>query len=159
MTISLRVASEHDAEAACQVLRRSISELCVSDHHNDEKILAAWLKNKTPEHVRDRIKAGENFTVVALRDGCVCGIAMITNQGEIQLCYASPEVRFLGAGKLMLQALEQQALRWGLNKVFLTSTLTAQAFYERNGFTLSGVPTTHRSGLKSVFPMAKQIGL
>ena len=52
---------------------------------------------------------------------------MITRQGEIQLCYASPEVRYRGAGKLMLNALEQQAVGWGLKKVFLTSTLTAQS--------------------------------
>src|SRR5437660_2817731 len=133
MTIEVRGAVGQDDDAACQVLRRSIAELCVADHNNDESILSAWLKNKTVENVRASI-ASEHFAVVAVDDSAVCGFAMITRQGEIQLCYGGPEVRYLGAGKLMLHALEQQALRWGLNKVFLTSTLTANSFYERHGF-------------------------
>ena len=48
MTITVRVATEPDVDAACQVLRRSITELCISDHKNDEQILAGWLKNKEP---------------------------------------------------------------------------------------------------------------
>ena len=39
MSIEVRGAVEQDADAACQVLRRSIAELCVADHHNDESIL------------------------------------------------------------------------------------------------------------------------
>ena len=34
--------------SACDVLRRSIVELCVADHRNDPKILAQWLANKRP---------------------------------------------------------------------------------------------------------------
>jgi len=30
-------------------MRRSIAELCVADHRNDEAILSRWLGNKTPE--------------------------------------------------------------------------------------------------------------
>jgi hypothetical protein len=34
-----RVASPADAPAACAVMRRSIMELCIADHHNDPEIL------------------------------------------------------------------------------------------------------------------------
>ena len=159
MTIESRAAEEQDAEAACQVLRRSISELCIADHHNDEKVLSAWLRNKTPANVRTWIISDKYFSLVALRDSCICGFAMISREGEIQLLYGSPEVHHLGAGKLMLRALEQQALRWNLNKVFLTSTLTAKAFYERNGFKPHEPSIPPTSALKNVFPMAKVVGL
>lgn len=47
----IRDALAHDAQAACAVLRDSISQLCVADHHDDPEILSRWLANKTPENV------------------------------------------------------------------------------------------------------------
>ena len=158
MAITVRPATEDDASDACEVLRRSIRELCIVDHRNDAEILAAWLKNKTPENVRAWIASAANFCVVAIRGTEVCGVALLHRDGEVRLCYLVPEVRFLGVGKLMLQALEQQARRWGLNKVFLTSTLTAKPFYERNSyFSNGGSILVH--GVQNAFPMAKAIAL
>jgi hypothetical protein len=47
----IRDAVPEDAAAACEVMRRSISELCSADHHDDPVILGRWLANKTPEIV------------------------------------------------------------------------------------------------------------
>ena len=49
--VTIRDAVPDDAVAACQVLKESISRLCVADHGNDPAILNAWLANKTPETV------------------------------------------------------------------------------------------------------------
>jgi hypothetical protein len=46
--VKIRDATPADAAAACEVLRASITELCVADHRNDPAILAAWLANKMP---------------------------------------------------------------------------------------------------------------
>ena len=159
MPVTVRAATENDADAACQVLRRSIAELCGADHQDDKEILAAWLKNKTPEHVRSWLGSANLCMIVAVREGSVCGVAMISREGEIQLCYASPEVRFLGVGKLMLHTLQAQALEWGLSEVFLTSTVTGKSFYERNGFASDGVCIrSESSAVRNVYPMVKRIG-
>jgi hypothetical protein len=42
----IRDAVPEDASAACEVLRRSISELCGAVHRNDPEILTQWLKNQ-----------------------------------------------------------------------------------------------------------------
>ena len=159
MPVTVRAATDNDAEAACQVLRRSITELCGADHQGDEEVIAAWLKNKTPEHVRTWVGSSELSMIVAVREESVCGVAMISRQGEIQLCYASPEVRFLGVGKLMLRTLQAQALEWGLNEVFLTSTFTGKPFYERNGFAADGARIRSKSSaVRNVYPMVKRFG-
>lgn len=156
MSITVRPASEADAHAACNVLRRSIRELCVADHGNDEQVLARWLANKTPENVREWIGAPSSYSVVAVDGSIVAGFGLIGRDGEIQMCYLIPEVQHRGAGKLMLRALEEQAARWGLTRVFLTSSVTARQFYERNGFLQSGEPKSVY-GLRGVCPMAKKI--
>ena len=49
--MDIREANAEDTEEACQVLRRSIIELCAADHRNDPTLLTAWLSNKTPANV------------------------------------------------------------------------------------------------------------
>ena len=49
--MQIREAVAGDSEQACNVMRRSITELCAADHGNDSAILARWLANKTPENV------------------------------------------------------------------------------------------------------------
>ena len=152
----VRPASEADAVAACEALRRSIRELCVADHGHDERVLAAWLANKTPQNVRAWITSPSSFSVVAVENSELRGFGLIQGDGEIQMCYLVPEVQHRGAGKLMLCALEAQAARWGLRGVFLTSSVTAKRFYERNGYVQSGEPKSVY-GIRGVSPMAKTI--
>ena len=97
-----------------------------------------------------------SFSVVAVDGSSVRGFALIQRDGEIQVCYLVAEVQYRGAGKLMLRALEEQAARWGLERVFLTSSVTAKRFYERNGYLQNGEPKSVY-GLRSVYPMSKSI--
>jgi len=158
MTVLVRRASEADVTGACDVLRRSIRELCVDDHHDDEQTLSIWLKNKTIENVSAWVCSETNFAVVAVESTQVCGFGLIDRNGEIQLCYVAPELVGRGSGKSMLCLLEQQANSWGLNTVFLMSTLTAKPFYEHHGYFVSGLPiSTH--GVNCAFPMSKTIAL
>jgi GNAT superfamily N-acetyltransferase len=158
MSITVRTALEEDAVAASEVLRRSIRELCVADHGHDEQVLSAWLANKTPENVRVWIGSPSRFCVVAVDGSTVWGFSMVQRDGEIQLCYLVPEVQYRGAGKLMLRALEGQAARWGLGHVFLTSTVTAKRFYERNGYVPMREPKSVY-GVQRAYPMSKGIAL
>jgi hypothetical protein len=41
--MEIRDAVVEDALAGCDVLRRSIVELCIVDHRNDPAILGRWL--------------------------------------------------------------------------------------------------------------------
>src|SRR5438876_11192917 len=98
MSITVRPASETDAVAACDVLQRSIRELCVADHAHDKHILTAWLANKTPE-MSGRGSPASSFSVVAVEGSEIRGFGLIQHDGEIQMCYLVPEVQYRGAGK------------------------------------------------------------
>jgi hypothetical protein len=76
MSITVRPAAEADAVVACDVLRRSIRELCVADHGHDEQVLSAWLANKTPENVRAWITSASSFAVVAVDGSEVRGFGL-----------------------------------------------------------------------------------
>lgn len=96
----VRNAIASDAIAACTVLRRSITECRGEDHDNDPHLLSAWLHNKTPESVAASFAARKNFSIVADPREQIAGAALLTEKGQLALCYALPEVRFTGVGKL-----------------------------------------------------------
>jgi GNAT superfamily N-acetyltransferase len=149
MNTEIRTARAKDAVAACNVLRRSISECCTEDHRNDEAILGAWLGNKTPETVESWFMSPSGYSLVAITDNQLVGVAMLTRAGKIVLCYVAPEQRFTGIGKALLEALEAQAKQWGLATLQVVSTVTAKSFYLRNGY-LSGGTTKCVFGIEAI---------
>jgi N-acetylglutamate synthase-like GNAT family acetyltransferase len=156
MVVTVRQAVESDAESACDVVRRSIRELCIADHRNDQDTLEAWLENKTVAMFERLINAESKSCVVALRNRQVCGFGHMNHSGEVGLLYVAPEARFLGASTLMLAWLEEQAARLGLNAVFLNSSLTAKRFYEARGYEQTAEPSPG-FGITWGWPMVKQL--
>lgn len=153
MTVLVRPATTQDAEAACKVLRKSIADCCFEDHHGDPQILAAWLNNKSPENVAGWFQDPANFAVVADSGDKVIGVALLTADGEVALCYLLPEMRFKGVGKLLLLAIEAEATYRKISALRLDSTATGRSFYLRNGFQASGLPIDGW-GIKG-YPMLK----
>lgn len=156
-SLDIRLATPADAAAACLVVRRSISELCVADHANDTAALGAWLANKTVDMFERLITDARRFSVVVVRDSVVCGFGAMTTAGEIELLYVSPEVRFAGASTSILKALEANAQARGLATITLNSSQTARRFYASRGYVAAGEPVVG-IGVTLAWPMAKRLG-
>lgn len=137
-SLEIRIAASTDAFAACNVLRRSITECCVPDHNNDPQILDAWLGNKTPQMVANWFSSPTNFSLVALLDGELVGVALLTGAGKLALCYLLPEARAKGVGKALLERMEQQACGWGVKALQLHSTASGVAFFAGRGYIEAG---------------------
>ncbi len=138
MSLTIRLAVPDDAAAACNVLRRSIAECCVQDHQHQPELLDAWLGNKTPDNVASWFQTPSNYCQVAVVDGQVVGVSLMTQAGKVSLCYLLPEMHGRGIGKAMLEGMEAQARHWGVSVMRLNSTLTARDFYAHHGYTYGG---------------------
>jgi hypothetical protein len=75
--ITVRPADPNDADAAVDVLRRSITELCVADHQGDAAALAEWLANKTKPNFLAWLANKNNFCVVAEESACLLGVGVL----------------------------------------------------------------------------------
>ena len=155
--MKIRRAVADDADAASQVLRRSITELCIDDHGNDPDILKSWLANKTPEKFRDWVAARDSLCFVAVGDGgTLLGVGLVSKTGEIRLNYVSPDARFQGVSAALIEAMEQDIRKLGVRRVTLNSTMTAHRFYQARGYKNEGVPQKGR--LKGdIYPMVKDL--
>jgi GNAT superfamily N-acetyltransferase len=152
--MEIRAASLEDASAACEVMRRSIAELCVADHQNNEAILKRWLSNKTAEAFESWIRQPDNSLLLAVEGGNILGVGAVTDAGEITLNYVSPDARFRGVSRALLGALEVRAVERGNKRCSLTSTETARRFYRSNGYLEDGPPVGN-FGTSSGYPMSK----
>jgi GNAT superfamily N-acetyltransferase len=152
--MEIRDAKADDAVAACHVLRRSITELCHADHQNDPTILRRWLRNKTPERFTSWINQPGNSVLVAVEDGKILAVGLVTDAGEIALNYVSPDARFRGVSRALLGALEARAGDRGNAKCRLTSTETARRFYRTNNYVEDGAAVTAGESVTG-YPMFK----
>jgi GNAT superfamily N-acetyltransferase len=136
MVMNTRRASIDDAAEACVVLRRSITELCHLDHGEDTRFLALWLLNKTVENVKRWILESHFF--VAEEAGKILGVAAMDESGQITLNYVSPDHRFRGVSKVLMERMEDVARGIGLEACTLESTQTALRFYQDLGYAITG---------------------
>lgn len=153
----IRDAVSEDAPAACQIMRRSIAELCAADHNNDPAVLRRWLSNKTPEIFGTWIKP-ENSLLVIVEDDNILAVGCVTDAGEITLNYVSPDVRFRGISSALLAALERRAMERGNTRCTLESTETARRFYLARGYSENG-PAGGKFGAAGGIPMTKHLDI
>lgn len=150
----IRKARSDEAAQACDVLRRSIVELCGADHHDDPAVMRLWLANKTPAVVKGWIAHPDNFVLVAVEEETVLAVGIVRQDGEITCNYVSPDARFRGVSKAMLAQLEATAREFGNASCNLISTETARRFYRACGYEEVGVPQGKFSTSGS-YPMLK----
>ena len=156
MTCTIRPGVLSDAAAACEVVRRSIVELCFSDHHGDSDRVAAWLANKTPPNFERWIASEQHIAIVADMDGVLVGFGLLNRVGTIELLYVSPDARSCGVSKGLLAALEEEAKVAGVRELTLESSLSALLFYSRRGYTRTASPCKG-VGVTTCYPMSKPI--
>lgn len=152
----IRQAKSDDDHKICDVLRRSITELCSVDHDGRDEILLPWLENKTAENVRKWMKIPNNLMLVAEANENICGVGLVSSEGNILLNYVSPDYRFQGVSKAILEHLEMYLISREIGVVGLRSTYTARQFYSKQGFIPACEPQTWRGG-KFSYPMEKRL--
>ena len=156
MKCLIRRAIVTDAAGACDVVRRSISELCVEDHQGDQTTIDAWIANKTVPNFESWIRSNSKIALVAEGTSGLVGFGLLNLQGQLALLSVSPVARFQGGSKALLRSIEEEAVDAGLREIRLGSTATARRFYLDCGFSPTGDPS-RGGGVTESQPMSKQL--
>ncbi len=132
--IAIREADGGDADSACLVLRRSITELCKLDYGDTPGRLENWLANKTPDTFRAWLAEPDIAVLLAMKDEEVAGVGAAHRNGTVLLNYVHPDWRFKGVSSALLAAMEENARAEGTLELRLESTKTAERFYRARGY-------------------------
>ncbi len=106
--------------------------------------------SRTPEEYLPTIESGGIYVVVMGTE--VVGFGQAA-PGEVVAIFVAPEVALQGIGTLLLQHSVNIARRGHRGEIQLESTLNAQGFYERFGFTEIERKIVHRGDV--LFPVVR----
>lgn len=146
-----RRAEPADLHPMWALRTRAIRASCAA--HYSSEVIEAWCAATPPERMPGLIAAGG--ALVEEEDGRLVAYAILDLQsGEVDAAFVDPAQQGRGIGRRLLAALEALAMKHGLRRLFLSSSLNAVPAYERAGYVaLRRELYPHRSGLElaSVF--------
>lgn len=138
---TIRKAVMLDRQSIHNAHMRSIREICVKDHGQEE--IKGWGYRELGDRWIEKIDNG--LVWVVERQGEVQGLASIQfsddgTSAHIQSLYLTPDVIGLGCGRKLMTIMLDEAKARQVTFVSLDSTITAHTFYKKFGFQDSGPP-------------------
>lgn len=151
--MKIRRYNFEDAEAHAEVHRQSVRGIA-SEHYRDE-IIEAWASKEPEDSPLDE----EKVRFVAEEDGEIVGFSDYNKEtNELSGLYIKPEYTGEGIGKKLLDKVEEDARKNGLEQLWCKSTITAKDFYQKHGYELIEETTHEIDGLEmAVYKMEKEL--
>ena len=129
--MKLRRASADDSDKLWELRTKAI--LAIPETAYDKSATETWA-NK-PQFAEYKNVIRENYYLVYEEDGEILGGGFLDLKGKsIEAMYVMPWLQGKGVGKAIIKTLLTEAVRLGMNEVFLSSTLNAVLFYKSCGF-------------------------
>lgn len=141
--LTIRPATRGDAGAIHRVHTRSITTLC--PNHYPGEVINGWLRGRTPEGYYSSIDTGSVF--VAEIAGEVAGFGRAV-KGEVLSVYVDPDHASRGVGSLLLAHAIAVAREGHDGPIAVVSTINAEAFYLKHGFTVVNRTTEPRNNIE-----------
>jgi GNAT superfamily N-acetyltransferase len=160
----IREAKPGDENAIHEAHMRSIREICVKDHGEDE--VRGWGNRQIGNRWTNAIKDG--YVWVVENAGNIYGHGYVRifqenseKKAHIHGLYLTPEVLHQGFGFQLAKLMLEKARNAGAKSVTLESSITAYNFYKRLGFADTGPMKIYEIGGSSVrgFPMMLKLCL
>lgn len=136
-TFEIRRARLEDQTAIHEAHMRSIREVCIKDHGEEE--IRGWGYRTVGERWKKPIQQGTVWVIE--RYELIYGVAYIDVQPVVNLqpahihaLYLVPEALKQGLGSMMLGMMCEEAREHGAKSITLDSSLTAYRFYKHHGF-------------------------
>jgi len=144
-----------DAAEVARMHRRSIRRINAKDYPSEQ--VRAWSGRTSAKRMRDSIKLGIT-RFVAIEDMKIIGFADFNGE-ELTGLYIHPDYVGQGVGTALLKRLEEEAKKRGITKFSVTSTITAKAFYQKQGYKVLGESIHEVDEHKlRVFKLEKKLG-
>lgn len=137
----IRRAVPGEEEAIHNAHMRSIREVCVKDHGEEE--IKGWGYRPLGDRWIEAIK--NDFVLVVEYRNEIYGVGHIKpvekndeRYAYLYALYFTPDVIGLGLAKEMLEIFFENVRSWGIDVIKLDSTITAYSFYKKYGFQDNG---------------------
>lgn len=154
-TVRVRDYEERDAQEIVRLFYETVRSVNRADY-SDEQI-EAWASD-VPDPQEWHARMGGRHTFVAEEGGQVAGFAELEDDGHLDMFYVRGDVVGRGVGWRLYRAVEREAQRLGLERIFTEASITARPFFGRQGFHVVREQTVSRLGVPMTnFAMEKSL--
>lgn len=134
-----RRANKEDADAVSQLIITTLRASNISDYSSD--MIRFVEKNFTPDAVRSFLEKHKVF--VAAVAGKIIGTARLDGS-IVRTIFVAPDMQRFGIGTQLMTLIELEAQANGVDQLTVPSSVTAEAFFKKLGFSaVRSVPTCH----------------
>lgn len=98
----------------------------------------AWAGRADVERMATRCADGRLVLIAEDEAGAWLGYGDLESDGHLDFLYAAPEAEGMGVGTALYRALEAEARRRGIARIYVEASELARPLFERHGFTLTG---------------------
>ena len=128
-SVTVRLATPEDAAALSSLVLRTLHEVNTKDY--GPALIAALAKDWTVDGMLAKMR--DRTTYVAIHDDAIIGTAGFDGE-QIRSVFVRPDQHKIGVGSLLVRTVETLALKQGLNRLSVLSSITAEGFYRRLGY-------------------------
>lgn len=140
--MNLRAADDTDWIACHAVFVASV--VGIGEAYTEEE-KRAWVDRYPAETARERMEAFLHWVVE--KDGVVIGFAGFDpSRNYLEAMFVHPEYQGLGAGKLLMERVVEEARSLGLPEIRLRASKVSERFYGKFGFEDTGEPISEEGG-------------
>jgi putative acetyltransferase len=129
--VTLRLYQPDDAPALLALFRDTIRRINSRDYSAAQ--IAAWASDDI-DTVSWFGRFSGRYVPVAQEGGRPVGFAELEADGHIDRVYVSADHQRRGIGRQLLAALEAEARRVGLSRLYTEASITSRPFFEAHGF-------------------------
>lgn len=146
--MKIRTFTEQDTAQIVTLFYETVHSVNKRDYSQEQ--LNAWAsyedEGKRLSTWKDALS--RNITLVVENNGVIAGFADMTLEGYLDRLFVHKEYQRQGIAKALVDTLEAEARRLGLNEISTEASITAKPFFEQSGFEVVRQQVVERRGVK-----------
>ena len=144
--MSIRVATLSDLDAILALFSQTIQEINAKDYSPAQ--IRVWSSLRNEEAWKQKLEA--QYFIVKEMDKAIVGFSSLEPDGYLDFLYVHARRQRQGIASELLEAILSKATEQHNAKVWTSSSITAQPFFEKYGFVLTQKEIKHVEGVKFV---------
>lgn len=154
----IRKFKELDTSAIVSLFYETVHT--INKQHYSQEQLEAWAPKdeEKSKHIAWKESLSQNMTYVAEIDGQIVGFSDMMQDGCLDRLYVHKDFQNQGIATALVNTLESEARKLGLNEMKTEASITAKPFFERQGYEIIHSQIVERRGVALVnYKMNKQL--
>ena len=141
--MKIRHYNQGEEQALWSLFYETVHKVNIQDYSQAQ--IEAWAPSDY-DLLQWKSRLNKTNPLVAEKNGQLIGFAELEDNGHIDCFYCAHNWQGKGIGSALLRAIELEASKKGISRLFAEASITAKGFFENKGFSIDGEQTVSLRG-------------